>query len=62
MSTIAYVTKPDGKIKVYSGGLRVGTIDATKDGEFFYQPKTGGKRTRSEMFASVRAVKFSLEN
>jgi uncharacterized protein YerC len=61
MSTITYKNfgDDDDEIKVYSGGLRVGTI--RKDGAgYCYQPK--GSKARGESFSTISAVKRSLEN
>lgn len=61
MSTITYAPMPGivNETKVYSGGLRVGTIRPVAGG-FKYYPK-GSKRVGGETFASVAAVKRSLE-
>lgn len=60
MSTITY--KQAGlEVKVYSGGLRVGTIKMNGKG-FRYVPKGAvGNRAKGETLVSVEAVKRSLE-
>lgn len=62
---ITYVVMPTSKtaaIKVYSGGLRVGTIKSSTEG-FYYLPKglSDNPRNRGETFQSVTSVKRSLE-
>lgn len=60
MSTITY--KDMGReVKVYSGGLRVGTIRINGKG-YRYCPKgASGKNSKGETLVSVEAVKQTLE-
>lgn len=64
MSKITYGEQAfaTGEIKVYSGGLRVGTIKSATNG-FYYLPKglPDSARNRGDIFQSVSAVKRSLE-
>jgi len=62
MSEITYHQTTDCRIlsiRVYSGGLRVGTIRAVEGG-FRYFPK--GSKVGGEVFTTIAAVKQSLES
>lgn len=64
MSKITYGGESfsEGTVKVYSGGLRVGTIKPATGG-FYYLPKglPDNPRNRGETLPSIVAVKRTLE-
>ena len=61
MSTITYAPMPglSDDVKVYSGGLRVGTICRSKNGGYYYQPR--GTKYKGEIKQTIAAVQQSLE-